>query len=946
MPPRNTRPSATARFTSAFVQALFSPRRNNARGRGSLLGNIRPNGRFFQFMLNNIGNTNRNVNPAANPTGQNNNRRGPIPQINGLLRALLRDEIQARRDTEREILDFARNGERNTRNAEEFRQEYVRNRRREAGGILSRSGRRMTKGIFDLFKNFIVSMMKYKILDWISKPQNTRLISGTFKLLFTTVKFFKFLYDSFAKPITKTIDTMKAGIGLFSKYISTIKDIVTFRWLRDPTGFVDGINEIPKLILESVPKLMLGIVNSMTGGLFNLIPDFIQKSIENFFVNLIPSKEKTYSSSSVNTKTLQLDIPKNSEKPSDKKDTPQLKSGGIVGPMQPTQEVSVKPLDKITEYSGISGTLKRTVKSYMDLLTIPFKIIGVGLISLVTNIVSGIPGISFILKPFLSNIVSAFNLPQSILNLGQTKNPLEIFSRQKTPTRISPPSSPSTSLDSSGTQPKSQDSGGPSGPIPPGTQLKLEELRKLASEAGFDDKEARIMAAIAMAESGGKSSAHNPDRSTGDNSYGLWQINMIDDLGVERRRDLGLKSNEDLFDPKINAKAAKYIRDRQGLHAWTVYTKGLHKPYLDSMKSKGGWIHGPKSGYPVSLDGGGSISFIGHGTEWVGMKGKEAFVVPFDTPDTDKDSKLVHRRYKEAANAGFPLPYSRGGKVQTRNPVNSTTSERLATQGKNNKSGTGGLSAVISGGKFLLQQGFTVYEHPNFVKNNWSQPGPNTGIGYTQKGNARVGRHSNGSLHYSGLAIDVADFRNGNYIERTKNMAEFMYQNRAKFKLTQIIFDPWGYWFGGAKSSRPYGGHPNHLHLGFASGPGAELNGLNYEGSSSSGGDYGSPENKEENPLTDQLASHAKYLYSLLTGSSDSESSISNPSPKNSQLKDIKNQDIVDIAYSKKNMGSNSPLIVNQGNASVTKSSTNLYSSSLGMTLPSNGSWSIFKINI
>ena len=36
--------------------------------------------------------------------------------------------------------------------------------------------------------------------------------------------------------------------------------------------------------------------------------------------------------------------------------------------------------------------------------------------------------------------------------------------------------------------------------------------------------------------------------------------------------------------------------------------------------AKGGWIKGPMSGYPVSLDGGRSTSFIGHGTEYVAPK--------------------------------------------------------------------------------------------------------------------------------------------------------------------------------------------------------------------------------------------------------------------------------------------------------------------------------------
>ena len=51
--------------------------------------------------------------------------------------------------------------------------------------------------------------------------------------------------------------------------------------------------------------------------------------------------------------------------------------------------------------------------------------------------------------------------------------------------------------------------------------------------------------------------------------------------------------------------------------------------------AQGGWISGPQSGYGVSLDGGRSTSFIGHGTEYVATKSDgSAFVVPFDTMAT------------------------------------------------------------------------------------------------------------------------------------------------------------------------------------------------------------------------------------------------------------------------------------------------------------------------
>ena len=84
-------------------------------------------------------------------------------------------------------------------------------------------------------------------------------------------------------------------------------------------------------------------------------------------------------------------------------------------------------------------------------------------------------------------------------------------------------------------------------------------------------------------------------------------------------------------------------------------------------KAKGGWINGPMSGYPVSLDGGRSTAFIGHGLEWVGSKMASggAFVVPYNTPATKKDSGLTSRRFREAMQGGYALPTkAEGGEVE------------------------------------------------------------------------------------------------------------------------------------------------------------------------------------------------------------------------------------------------------------------------------------------
>ena len=59
---------------------------------------------------------------------------------------------------------------------------------------------------------------------------------------------------------------------------------------------------------------------------------------------------------------------------------------------------------------------------------------------------------------------------------------------------------------------------------------------------------------------------------------------MIDALGPERARALGLKDYEQLKDPNVNAKAMKYVLDRQGLNAWSVYRNRLHLPYLPEAR--------------------------------------------------------------------------------------------------------------------------------------------------------------------------------------------------------------------------------------------------------------------------------------------------------------------------------------------------------------------------
>lgn len=119
--------------------------------------------------------------------------------------------------------------------------------------------------------------------------------------------------------------------------------------------------------------------------------------------------------------------------------------------------------------------------------------------------------------------------------------------------------------------------------MPPAV-LSAEQIYAVARQAGFNHDQAIIMTAIALGESGGNPRAHNPRPP--DNSYGLWQINMIGSLGPARRRQFGIPSNEALFDPLTNARAAFIVSGGGGnFRPWTVYTRGIYRNYLGAASA-------------------------------------------------------------------------------------------------------------------------------------------------------------------------------------------------------------------------------------------------------------------------------------------------------------------------------------------------------------------------
>lgn len=120
-------------------------------------------------------------------------------------------------------------------------------------------------------------------------------------------------------------------------------------------------------------------------------------------------------------------------------------------------------------------------------------------------------------------------------------------------------------------------------PAPEGATADYRSAYKLILDAGGSSSEAALLAAIAGPESGYKTGAHNPDASTGDDSYGLWQINMLGSMGPNRRKQFGISSNDQLYDPATNAKAALAIFRTQGPNAWSGYKSGAYREFMGDV---------------------------------------------------------------------------------------------------------------------------------------------------------------------------------------------------------------------------------------------------------------------------------------------------------------------------------------------------------------------------
>jgi hypothetical protein len=98
------------------------------------------------------------------------------------------------------------------------------------------------------------------------------------------------------------------------------------------------------------------------------------------------------------------------------------------------------------------------------------------------------------------------------------------------------------------------------------------QLKELLHAVGFRGQGLVKAWAVAKKESNGRPLAFNGNVKTGDNSYGIFQINMLGMLKEGRQDKFGLNFNSELLNPVINAQVAYHMSN--GGKNWSAW-KGM-----------------------------------------------------------------------------------------------------------------------------------------------------------------------------------------------------------------------------------------------------------------------------------------------------------------------------------------------------------------------------------
>ncbi len=426
------------------------------------------------------------------------------------------------------IIKFARSEERTKLKKRESSQESKGRREKKAkDNPVVKGAMRGLDGLIGFFGDLFKWFIGYKIVEWVSKPENTKKLKDFAKLFLGIFKFVSnvvgFGIDKLMSGLSHLVDG--GGITRVFGALEMIVGFFTLKWLLNPTKIISDIKMIGNVFTKIIPSAINGVLNFFT----NLIPTAATQAVDTavneglkgaadagkeaakqaagqateqaaksggkaaaqaggkaaakgagaaatkgaakgagkslmkklpvlgaiaggvFAVDraskgdwlgagmevasgaaaLLPGWG-TAASIGIDAALVARDIAKEKEK-EDKK-LPKLAKGGIV--TKPTKAIvgeagpeAILPLEKLSAFTGkgLETDVSKIIPKFMKMLTIPFTLVGAGIVALMSSSLSMIPGIGPLMVPLISSIASTFGIPTSIIKGVSkfTKNPVE-----------------------------------------------------------------------------------------------------------------------------------------------------------------------------------------------------------------------------------------------------------------------------------------------------------------------------------------------------------------------------------------------------------------------------------------------------------------------------------------------------------------------------------------
>ena len=391
---------------------------------------------------------------------------GQVRKILGGLLALEKRYYQFLGDR---ILHFSREDERNKLKQEELDQEKKKKKGKdkEKNPVLEKAKSDLSM-IGGFFKNLLRFFVGYKVLEWASKKENVKKIQDFANLFIKLFKFISAVTSFGVDVLMKTLTvTSKVINGVFD-FIGKVGEFFSFRWLGGGVEWLLSTIENATSVIASIPNAITLTVKFLT----DLIPNFLesvltqglfgsQKELQDQADQAIEAKQPAEpatpttesdsgqkdlgdkakeSLSNIGKNILKtlfpgMDIAANIgakiggsikslfSGPKTQESLPKLAKGGIV--TKPTEAIvgeagpeAILPLDKLGSFGidGFKASTNKMIPKFMKLLTLPFSIVGAGLVALISATVSKIPGIGQFILPLISNIASGFGLPAGLIS--------------------------------------------------------------------------------------------------------------------------------------------------------------------------------------------------------------------------------------------------------------------------------------------------------------------------------------------------------------------------------------------------------------------------------------------------------------------------------------------------------------------------------------------------